>query len=462
MTIAIIVFLVLGYSLIATESINHINKAAVAIFLGALLWCLFILNGSYYITTEHPTEYIDYLQTQGDNFDSIKTFISQHIFIKYVFDACQVVLFFLATMSIVEVLNGNGCFDFITKLLQTNHSRKLLWLFAFISYGISANLDNLTTLTLMLTIMHSVVSERKSRMIYGTIIMLAVNCGGLFTVIGDINSLTLWTKNCVTPTNYAAMLFLPSLLLLVIPTWLIGKKLPEHIDRPSYFQQPYNEDLGNSRIELQKITMLFIGIGGLWFIPTFHRLTAMPPFVGAFCVLGLLWCINELCNLKMIRSGKMVLRHSPIGLQYSNMQMLLFYIGLTMIVGASQEMGILRTLAHWADTYIQNIYIITTLWGALSIILDNMVIILNNISLAPFSCNVPQAAYSIDGIYWILLNYAVTLGGMIVSIGTITGMALMKVEGITLRWYFRHITGKIITGGIVGFIILVATIILTK
>ena len=41
----------------------------------------------------------------------------------------------------------------------------------------------------------------------------------------------------------------------------------------------------------QRLLLLFVGIGGLWFVPSFHRITLLPPFVGALCVLALLWMV---------------------------------------------------------------------------------------------------------------------------------------------------------------------------
>ena len=52
--------------------------------------------------------------------------------------------------------------------------------------------------------------------------------------------------------------------------------------------------------------MFFVGAGGLWFIPTFHRITLLPPFLGAMCVLSLLWIVNELCNRTLLGSDQMV------------------------------------------------------------------------------------------------------------------------------------------------------------
>ena len=75
-------------------------------------------------------------------------FIARNIFFPYVGRAAEIVLFLLATMTIVEILNNNCCFDFIRQLLLTRSAKKMLWILAAVTFIISANLDNLTTTVL--------------------------------------------------------------------------------------------------------------------------------------------------------------------------------------------------------------------------------------------------------------------------------------------------------------------------
>lgn len=429
-------------------------------FLGVTLWCLFLVNGAPYVYREHAADFQNFLQDARVSHEAVKAYVANHVLVRYVFNASQVVLFFLGTMSIVEVLNRNGCFKYVSRWLRTGSSRRLLWGLALFAYLLSANLDNMTTAVLMLVLMHPLVNDNRLRMFYGSIIILAVNCGGMLTVIGDINSLTLWTRGFVTPTVYTSVLFLPSLLMLAVPTWLIGRKLPVRINRSAPFYIPYDQNDDTLPV-WQTVLMLFVGIGGLWFIPTFHRLTYMPPFVGAFCVLGLLWVINEFCNLRFYRSDRMVTHRSPVGLQYGNVQMLLFYIGLTLTVGVTQEMGVLRQFSLWLEEHVHNIYIMCGFWGMLSSVLDNIIIILNNTAMYPFDSDtivISQKEFSTDGIYWPLLNYLVTFGGSLLTIGTVAGFALMKVEGVTIKWYVRHVTGKVLLGGLLGLLALLLSV----
>ena len=219
MAFIIISIVLLGYFLIATEKLTNINKASVAIFIGTVGWVLYICYGSDFVLKEHRVEYFNFLQGATSSSVAVKQFIAQNIFLKYVGRAAEIVLFLLATMSIVEILQNNGCFDFLLRLMRTRNSRRMLWTMAVITFIISANLDNLTTTVMMLTMMRQLVVTHRHRLIFGSAIVLAANCGGALTVIGDPTGLVLWNNGFVTATNFSMTLLLPCLVAWALPTW---------------------------------------------------------------------------------------------------------------------------------------------------------------------------------------------------------------------------------------------------
>ena len=202
MAVILLAIMLIGLLLIATESLNRINKAAVAMFAGVVCWLLFIVYGADFISIEHNKDYAAFLSANPLAAFPIKEFISSNIFFKYIVQCANIVLYLVATTSIVEVLNNNGCFDFLAEWLKTRKPRKLLWLLAFFTFVVSANLDNLATVILLLSIMHPLLQSDKQRRIYGSVIILAANCGGAITVIGDLTSLKLWNDGLVTPSIY--------------------------------------------------------------------------------------------------------------------------------------------------------------------------------------------------------------------------------------------------------------------
>ena len=144
--------------MIATEKFTNVNKAAVAIFVGTLGWILYICYGSDFVMGQHAKEYTSFLDGASATSAAVKQYIFQNLFLKYVGRASEIVLFLLSTMTIVEILQNNGCFDFISQMLRTRSGKRMLWTLSVITFLISANLDNLTATVMMLTIMHAIVS----------------------------------------------------------------------------------------------------------------------------------------------------------------------------------------------------------------------------------------------------------------------------------------------------------------
>lgn len=216
MTLIIVTMLLLAYLLIATGHLTGVNKAAIAMFLGTIGWVVYVCWGADFVMAQHPEEYVEWLGSNEHSSDIVKWFIYDHVFLKYVGRAAAIVLFLLATMSIVELLSNNGCFDFITEWIRTRNSKRLLWSITAVTFVLSANLDNLTTATMMLVIMHNILQNSRQRMYVGAAIVLAACCGGCFTVIGDPIGLILWGNGAVTATRFSAYLGLPALLAWVV------------------------------------------------------------------------------------------------------------------------------------------------------------------------------------------------------------------------------------------------------
>ena len=206
-----------------------------------------------------------------------------------------------------------------------------------------------------------------------------------------------------------------------------------------------------------RLMMLLIGIGGLWLIPTFHRLTHLSPFVGALCVLSLLWIVDELCNRKLLRSERMVFKRAPLALQYANVQTILFVIGVALAVGAVQETGGLRYVVDWCAQNVHNIYVLGVIMGVMSVWLDGIVVILTGIStFAPTPADNGDAyvaAFAPDGHFWPLLSYCTAVGSSVLTIGSMAGYSLMRMENVSLAWYVRFISGKVIVGALAGLIV---------
>ena len=440
MTLIIVTMLLLAYLLIATGHLTGVNKAAIAMFLGTIGWVVYVCWGADFVMAQHPAEYIEWLGSSEPDSDKVKWFIYDHVFLKYVGKAAAIVLFLLATMSIVELLSNNGCFDFITEWIRTRNSKRLLWSITAVTFFLSANLDNLTTATMMLVIMHNILQNSRQRMYVGSAIVLAACCGGCFTVIGDPIGLILWGNGAVTATRFSAYLGLPALLAWIVPTYLVSRELPDRLDT-AWSASPYRGD--ETRLNRwQRVVMLFVGIGGLWFIPTFHNITKLAPFLGALCVLSVLWVV--------IGADQMTGRRVPVSLQYGGFQQLLFVTGIMLGMGVVTETGVWGDVADWLDTYIPDVWLIGILAGFLSSIIDSFTIAISNLSLY----NVGAGGMMTNGAYWGIIAYTTAVGGCLLSVGSVCGLALMRAEHVSLGWYIKHMTPKVLLGFLLGYIVL--------
>lgn len=445
MEIGILTLFLLGLVVMATEIIHHINKAAVAMFVGVVCWVLYICYGTDFVLAQHEAVFFTFLNGTPLNSSLVKDFIAEHIFFKYFLDAASVVFFLLATLSITEVLDNNGCFDFLHVWLRTRSPRRFLWTVVGLTFVLSANFDNLTVTCLMLAVMHSIVADERSRLRFGSVIVVAANSGGAFTAIGDVSSLTLWNQGLITPTHYSMIMVLPCLVAAGVTTLLVQQSLPTHV-RLVRSIPPFRGN--DSTLNLwQRALMLLVGIGGLWFIPTYHRITHLPSFSGALCVLGVLWIVNEFYNHKLLSSGLMAGKRSPIALQYQTLQNILLFVGLTLSVSAVCESGLLPCIATWATQHGKDYYLVGIIAGAASMVFNNVAMLLLNVGFFASNTAVP---FQPGGNFWPWLSYTTAMGGSLLFIGTTAGYALWRMEGVGIRWYVRHIFVKVLIGAVAG------------
>ena len=469
MTLIIVLMLVLGYLLIATGHLTGVNKAAIAMFIGTVGWVVYICWGADFVMSQHPHEYAEFLAGEEPSSSAVKLYIYDNVFLKYVGRAASIVMFLLATMTIIEILNTNGCFDFISEWIRTRNSKRLLWTITLATFVISANLDNLTTTTTMLVIMHRIVRSRRQRMLIGAAIVIAANCGGCFTVIGDPTGLILWGDGAVTASHFSACLALPALVAWVVPTALINRMLPDRLDT-EWTPTPYRGDDTNLN-RWQRLLMLIVGIGGLWFIPTFHNITKLSPFLGALCTLSVLWVVNEAFNRKLMQADQMERRLTPRALQYETLQQVLFVMGIMLGMGVMTETGVLGDISAWLDYHVHNVWVVGALSGLLSGLVDTFTVAVTNISLYPIvePDQLPlwvdsdyMANFLQNGAYWKVIAYSTAVGGCLLSVGSVSGLALMKMEHVRLGWYLKDIAPKVLVGFALGLAVLWVEVVLVQ
>ncbi len=444
--------MILCYLFVATEHLTNINKAATAMFAGVVGWVLFMCTGTEYISTIHEAEFNAYLGGAQADWELVHQFIANNVFLHHSVYICSLVMYLLATIAIVDVLNSNECFDFLKGWIRNRNSYWVLWVSSLLAFLLSANLDNLTTTMLMLLVLKKVVADDHQRLYLGAAVLIAANCGGCLTVIGDITSLMVWSKGAVTPANFSGALALPTLVAMVVPVALISRQLPATLSivRPTFIFRGDDNVLSL----WQRIVLLVIGMCGLWFVPTFHRITLLPPFLGALCVLCLLWVLNEIFNRGRIRTEQpSILMGGDHRLLYESLQVIMFLVGMCLSVSVLIECGAMTALHNWAESLVPNIYVFSVIMGFLSAVMDNVALVLTGINVYDIVDGTQDAhamLFAQNGAYWHLIVYCGIVGGLLLPIGNTAGYAFMRSEDVGLWWYIRHITSKVLLGWAAG------------
>lgn len=449
MTLIIVAVLFIGFVLMSTEQMHHINRATVAMVCGVVAWVIYLLDGEEFVLLMHGEEYRAFLAGGDSTEDSLKYFVAENVLARYIGEACSVILFLIATNTIVEVLHNNGVFDSLIDWLRMRNSRVFLWVVSLLTFAISANVDNLTTVVLMMSIISQVVRNHHQRVIYACTIMIAACLGGCFTAIGDITSVMLWVRDAITPSAYAAGLFLPAFASLCVFNVLIGMKLHGRVEIYSALSRFDGDD--SYLAAWQKVLLLVVGIAGLWFIPSFHYITKLPPFLGSLSVLALIWAVEGLCNLERDGNVIMVQRHYFRNTEFIGMRIILYFIGISLGVGAFAECGALDWVGTWLENNIDNVYIYGVAVGALSSLMDNVPLMMACMNLFQVDTVAGSTSEFIqNGIYWQLLSFCCACGGSLLFVGSLAGQAVLEVESIRFKWYIRHYLWRALVAWIVG------------
>lgn len=436
LTIAIIVCFVVGYMFIALESVTKVNKAAVALLMFVVCWTLFMLDPGSYITG-----------VQGrDLANAVSSSIENHL------GSTSTTLFFLmGAMTIVEIVDQNGGFDWVRKVMHTKSKRALLWRIAIMTFFLSAILDNLTTSIVMIMILRKLVADHKDRIIYASLVIIAANSGGAFSPIGDVTTIMLWNKGVITAAGVISEILIPSVISMVIPALILQTGLKGELvtDTPMKMKSDYEVlDFTSS----QRKAVFFIGVGGLMFVPVFKAITHLPPFVGILLVLGVLWTTTEVFYRNLHRTSDKDGTKKRVSNLLHNIDMstILFFLGILMAVACLEDVGVLTALGKYLnDTFNGNHYLVTGIIGVLSSIVDNVPLVAGCMGMYPVQAVGDMA---VDGIFWQLLAYCAGVGGSMLIIGSAAGVVVMGLEKITFGWYMKHVSWIAFVGYLAGIV----------
>ena len=440
LTISIIVVFVLGYALIATESLTKVNKAAIALLMLVGCWTLYMMDPMQYLQLMHP----DYTGGAAGMVEKVTGIIQE------LGDTATTLFFLMGAMTIVEIVDQNGGFNWVRKVMKTKSKRALLWRIAILTFFLSAILDNLTTSIVMIMILRKLVTDHKDRMVYASLVIIAANSGGAFSPIGDVTTIMLWNKGLITAAGVIAEIFIPSVVSMVIPALILQTMLKGELVMPEVSDQQ-NASVSDFT-EGQRKAVFWLGVGGLIFVPIFKSITHLPPFVGILLVLGVLWTATEVFYRSLHRGADAEGTQKRVTKLLSRVDMstILFFLGILMAVSCLAEIGVLTALGQGLNVvFAGNHYLVTGIIGVLSSIVDNVPLVAGCMGMYPVAAAGDMA---VDGVFWQLLAYCAGVGGSMLIIGSAAGVVVMGLEKITFGWYMKHISWIAFVGYIAGII----------
>ena len=414
MIIFITVIFIIGYAAIAFEHALKINKAATSLLTGVFCWSVYaLLSGDSHMAAGQLTEHLG--------------------------EIAGILFFLLGAMTIVELIDAHDGFDIITKKIHNQNKRKLVWMIAFITFFLSAVLDNLTTTIVMISLLRKLIPRKNERLVFAGLIIIAANAGGAWSPIGDVTTTMLWIGGQITAGAIIVQTFLPSLACLLVPTTFISFKMKGNIQVPSdNVSDDENKGSGKNRN-----LIFWLGVGCLLFVPVFKAITNLPPYMGILFGLGLMWLVTELIHHEKDEAEKGLLSVNH-ALRKIDTPSVLFFLGILLSIAALQATGVLNSLAIWMNESIGNIKLITIMIGLLSAIVDNVPLV----AAAQHMYSMDQ--YPTDHYFWEFLAYCAGTGGSALIIGSAAGVAAMGLEKIDFFWYVKNISLLALLGYLAG------------
>lgn len=173
----LIIIAVLALLGVIFEEVIHINKAKVTLFFGTLAWMLLFLFSDNARETA-----------------AINTGLTESIA-----EIAGLWLFLVAAMTFVAYLNKKGMIENVIYLVMPRRvsERRLLFLTGLFCFIFSSLADNITATLVSCSLILSLNLELKKRIQFVTLVVFAVNSGGVSLITGDVTTLMIFLADKV-------------------------------------------------------------------------------------------------------------------------------------------------------------------------------------------------------------------------------------------------------------------------
>ncbi|MDP2226739.1 MAG: sodium:proton antiporter NhaD [Moraxellaceae bacterium] len=438
---------VLGYLCIAFEHPLKIDKAASALLTAVIAWTVLVLGADAILPL------VEGAVAGADN-----THVVVHELRHHLGEISEILFFLMGAMTIVELIDAHEGFKVITDRITTTNRVKLLWLVCFITFFLSAALDNLTTTIVMVSLLRKLIRDQQERWFYAGMVVIAANAGGAWSPIGDVTTTMLWIGNQVTAHGIVVKLIIPSLVCLLVPLLILSVSMRGSIERPAH--EETEEERRDPTSPFERNLVFGLGIGALLFVPVFKTVTHLPPYMGILFGLGVLWVATEIIHRGKNDEDKHPL--SVVGvLRRVDTTSVLFFLGILLAVSSLATAGHLTQVATLLKEGLGDIYAINIAVGLLSSVVDNVPLVAGAMKMYPLVTPDALAAaaaadagwlssFVVDGVFWEMLAFCAGTGGSCLIIGSAAGVAAMGMEKISFFWYLKKISLLALIGYLAG------------
>lgn len=387
----ILALVAIAFILIVIEDIIHVNKAKTTLFFGTLCWIIAFISPINGQTTETV----------------------QHQLNHNILEIATLWLFLMSAMTFVAYLNSKGFIQNLVHRVMPKQisERKLMFLIGLAAFLFSSISDNITATLISLAVVLSLKLEAKKRIKYATLIIFAVNSGGVSLITGDVTTLMIFLADKVT-IGHLLLLVVPSAFSVLILAGLLSLNMNGTL---TFEAQTHR------RIEKTDITIAVIFLSTITSTLLLSVMYQVPPVLTFLFGLSLMFLVAQFLMRKKDVNKKIIDYIREI--EYDT---LLFFVGVLLLVGAMKEVGVLNQFTHLYEILAPEYA--NYLMGILSAAVDNV----------PLTAALLKADIAMDPRQWLAFTYATGVGGSMLIIGSAAGIiAMSKIKELTFISYLK-------------------------
>ncbi|MCW8156672.1 sodium:proton antiporter [Stutzerimonas stutzeri] len=385
--IALAVAALLG---VVLEEITHVNKAKVTLFFGTLAWLLLFI-----------------FTPMGEAREAVLESLNENIA-----EIAGLWIFLVAAMTFVAYLNKKGMIENLIYLVLPRRisERALLFLTATFCFVFSSLADNITATLVSITLILSLQLDRAKTIKFATLVVFSVNSGGVALITGDVTTLMIFLAGKVAILQLL-VLAVPAFVAVMVLAAMLSIGMKGEVAVQGQRNDVRGVDVAIALIFLCTILSTIVG----------NFLFQIPPVLTFLAGLSVMFLVARFFSDD--NDSDPILEY----VRQVEFETLFFFLGILLLVGMLKEIRVLDGLVHIYDQV--PAVMANYLMGVMSAAIDNV----------PLTAALLKSGLEMGVAEWMVLTYAVGVGGSLLVIGSAAGIvAMSKVPGLTFGSYLRH------------------------